>query len=360
MLHNTCRFPFDHKNCGRASIPLIGGVLVAATLALVVWVTNSDDHPIPDSTTVTESVEPTTPVTEQPASSDIVPVVAMSDSSSQQAQESMSVSSPDTELSLSADAIAADQAGLSEQELMEIGTAGYSDGEFELLQQLIADNPVVLGQLMELYRANTDPDRAKRLAELLGRFDDPGITELGTELVFSGDPASQQFGLRLLGRQQQRSPEARKVVQQVLEVETDPGLLVSALNAVAVPSAVNTDERRQMLDQLTMLSEHTDPAVRSHSFTLIKNWSKNVNMNDTLLRGLADGDSGVRESATFALLNTRHTTDAVKYALLQRIEDSSETKRIREGALYALTRFNLTDEEKRRYGDAKRVVNRLR
>jgi len=83
-------------------------------------------------------------------------------------------------------------------------------------------------------------------------------------------------------------------------------------------------------------------------------------MNDVLLRGLADSDDRVRESATFALLSSRHRTPVVKSALLERIEDSHETKRIREGALIALQRFGLTESEKSRYAAARRVINSLR
>jgi len=243
VLRNSRSIPNHGLNYGRASIPLLGGMLVAVMLAVVFWVTQRPDlsRPIAENTAPVDTSVSVVTAADSPVASDTTLLAETSSATKDLSPElqaapvnlETSAVGAITAVSLSPEALAADAAGLSEDELTEIGTAAYSDAEFELLQELIDDNPVVLGQLLELYRANTDASRANRLAELLGRFDDSAITELGAELVFSGDPDSQKAGLRLLGRQQPRSAEAREVVRQVLDVETNPELLVSALNAVA-------------------------------------------------------------------------------------------------------------------------------
>jgi len=53
-------------------------------------------------------------------------------------------------------------------------------------------------ELLDEFRFNTDPERAKQLAALLGPYNDPEILQTASELVYSGDPVSKTAGLNLL------------------------------------------------------------------------------------------------------------------------------------------------------------------
>ncbi|MCB1756516.1 MAG: hypothetical protein KDJ38_13420 [Gammaproteobacteria bacterium] len=245
-------------------------------------------------------------------------------------------------------------------ELYEIGNQPINDDDFKRLTQLLKDKPIVLQQLALEFRANTDPEKTKRLAQLLGQFDDPLVTDVGVELVLSGHTESTKSGLALLGWQQPHNPRARQAVADLLSVETDPGLLVAGLNAMANPARTDEAEQRDLLDRFSRLAGNPDPLVRSHSMAVISSWARDTNVNHILLQGLDDSDAKVRETATFAVLKSRHLSDDLKFNLLAKIEDAEETKRTREAALYALQRFDLSEDEQRRYNEGRQAVNSLR
>ncbi len=245
-------------------------------------------------------------------------------------------------------------------ELSQIAAVPWTDAEFKRLSKLLKLNPEVVQQLALEYRINTDSDKMQRLAMLLGQFDNAIITDVGVELALSGDPGSQKSGLLLLGWQQPRNARARKTVADLISVESNPQVLVSALNAMAKPAHINRAEQMDLLDRFSRLANNTDPLVRSHSMTIISSWARDVNMNPVLLQGLDDKDPHVRETATFAFLKTRHLSDDVKYSLLAKSEDSNERKSTREAALYALKRFDLSADEKQRYDDSQAELRRIR
>lgn len=338
-----------------------------AVTAITVWtLTRTGVETSPDliddnivSGSAIAPAESSSPLVETSVATSEIPVVVSTQATtkepSSQSESVVTVESAKTD-SPAIDS-ASDDSGLSQDELTEIGTAAYSDGEFELLKQLIREQPIVLQQLLEEFRANTDPDRAGRLAELLGQFDDQSITDIGAEMAFSGELMSQKAGLELLGRQQSRSPAARAAVTQLLEVESNAEVLVPALNAIAKSSRVDVGEQQHILDQLSHLSAHDDPKVRSHSIALIKSWSRDVNMNAVLLQGLQDTNVRVRESAAFALVRTQYPTEDVKLSLLSRLEDLDEKKSIREAAFNALRRMKLTYDEQTRLDAALKLLN---
>lgn len=245
-------------------------------------------------------------------------------------------------------------------ELEKIGIEPWSDDQFHRLTRLLKEHPEVIDYLALVYRENTDRDAMRRLAQLLGQFDTPIITDVGIELALSGETKSQRTGLLLLGKQQARNPRARNAIADLMSVETKPNVLSSALNAMAKPAKINSAEQRDLLDRFTVLSENPDVTVRALSVSVIAAWSRDVDMTPVLVGALEDTDTRVRENAAFAFLKSRHLPEDAKFALFARVEDSTESKRTRQAALYALQRFTLSSDEQARYEDGKLTVQRAK
>lgn len=267
---------------------------------------------------------------------------------------------PPKALTRESDPVAESLAMAAGFELYQIGNTPINDTDFKRLTKLLKDKPDVMRQLTLEFRANTDPEKTKRLAQLLGQFDDPLVTDVGVELVMSGHVESQMSGLALLGWQQPHNQRARQAVADLLSIETDPKLLVAGLDAMANPARSDEAEQRDLLDRFSRLANNPDPAVRSHSMAVISSWARDTNVNHVLLQGLHDSDPMVRETATFAILKVRHLSDDLKYDLLAKIENPEESKRTREAALYALQRFDLSDDEQLRYAEGQRAIRSLR
>lgn len=244
--------------------------------------------------------------------------------------------------------------------LHDIGSTTWSDTEYAELTKLLKANPEIRKHLALEFRINTDPKKTKRLAAMLGQFDDEIITDVGLELALSGEQVSQKSGLSLLGKQQPHNIKARSAIVDILQVESTPEILVSALNAVAVPPKVNVTHQQELLTQFEKLSLNEDGRVRSHSMAMMARWAGKTDVNQYLLQGLNDNDPQVRKTAAYSLMKTRHLTNEVKLQLLTRTQDESEHKRTREAAMLALERFKLSDDEQQQLSKIRRNIQQHR
>jgi len=212
----------------------------------------------------------------------------------------------------------------------------------------------------EFLRLKRQLKRAKQLAALLGPYDDPAIVQTASELAYSGDLQSQIAGLNLLARVQPRNDEARNVAIDLLSSGSEPVLLVATMNVLATPARTATVDQRQLLnDNLSNLANHYDPKVRAQSLSLLGRWDKNSPVaRESLSRGLTDSDPAVRSGAAFAIKNIRNPDASMISGLLGIAENTEEKKSARYAALSALEKMQLTGTPLRRYGIAKRNVNR--
>ena len=235
-----------------------------------------------------------------------------------------------------------------------------SDEEINELRRLLRTDPALRLQLAEEFRYNTNPERAKQLAALLGLYNDPEIVQIAIELAYSGDPESQRAGLDLLSRLQPHNDAARDAAINLLSSESDSTMLVATMNVLATPSRTATPEQQQLLaDNLDNLSNHQDPKIRAHSIALMGRWDKNSDVSKAALtRGLTDTDPNVRSRATYAINNVQAPDENMINGLLAIAENATEKQTTRYAALDALSKMPLSGTAQRRYNAAKIYVSR--
>ncbi|MBX2836084.1 MAG: HEAT repeat domain-containing protein [Gammaproteobacteria bacterium] len=224
----------------------------------------------------------------------------------------------------------------------------WDDAEIERLTDLLNSDPAFAEAVMQEFRSEADPQRLKRLANLLGELDDPALVPLAEEMLYSGNVESQQAGFLLLNKVQSKDPAARDVAMRVLSGESDPGTLVSAINILARPADIDDEQRTDILNHITPLIGHDDPMVRRRSYSTLARISDPGEATDTLLAGLNDSDPKVRQSITYSFITNAVDDQAVIYTLLSVAENVQEAPITRQGALQALRQLTLsTDEEAR-------------
>lgn len=245
-------------------------------------------------------------------------------------------------------------------EASSVAIEPLSDAEFLRLEQQLKTDTALRLSLIEEFRYNTDPTRAKQLAALLGPYDDPEVMQAASELAYSGDPQSQIAGLDLLSRIQPRNGEARDIAIDLLSSGNDPALLVATMNVLATPARNVSDTQLQSLnDNLNNLSNHYDPNIRSQTLALMGRWDKNSHAaRNALSEGLNDSNPAVRSSATFAINNIRNPDDQMISSLLSIAENTNDKRSTRYAALRALGSMQLSSTQSRRYAIAKRNANR--
>ena len=234
---------------------------------------------------------------------------------------------------------------VSDTDVTTVAVGTLSDGDFNNLVADLALDPTLLPKLLDEYRANTDPDRARRMAQVLKSRQDPRITALGQEMVYSGDPQSQQAGFALLAGQQGNDPQALETVVEMIEIEANPEVLRSAMGALSVPGKTQDEQQERVLDQFSTKSQHDDPMVRRLSLSLMSRWEGDRDMNDHYIAGLADADERVRTGALFSLKASDYRSEAAKQALIDVAQDTSAGRLLRLNAVSALKRYDLSEQE---------------
>ncbi len=233
-----------------------------------------------------------------------------------------------------------------------IGLAPLSDEEYSALQSQLHNDSGLLLSLLEEFRYNTNPRRALQLAALLGEHNRSEVIDVAAELAFSGDPTSQTMGLDLLSRLQPNNDRARDIAIELLGSETNPELLVSTLNVLATPARKASEAQRQsLMENITLLSTHSDHNVRSHSVALIGRWNRDSGI-ETLKTALNDSHPQVRARATSALRGISNPDHELINGLLMIAENTEELKTTRQSALYSLQKMSLSGGAQIRYDQA--------
>lgn len=233
-------------------------------------------------------------------------------------------------------------------DLASLGREPLSDDDFERLAARLARDPALLQALVDEARSETDPVRLERLLRLLGDVDDPAVAALAAELVYSGDATSRELGLDLLKRVRPGDADAQAVVSGLLSTETEGRVLVPALTALARPGNTPPSGRAALAGQVALLTEHADPAVRRTSVDILSRWSDDGTWTPQLVSALSDTDAGVRRAAAFAFVGYPDESEPVRRGLFDVADDASADEGTRRGALLALTRMALGDDERAR------------
>jgi len=196
-----------------------------------------------------------------------------------------------------------------------------------------------------------------RLTQLLGRFDSARVADVASEIAVSGDTPNRLAALDLLRQVHASNPEAREVILDIIDTDIDTQVLSSALNAIASPTVVSTDHRQRILSGAADLSSHQDAIVRARSFSVLADWTDTDQLTPRILEGLNDPDPRVRQSVTYSLVDYNYTDGAVKRELIRVADNSAESVRTRRGALQALSRISLTDDERAQLRAINSTVN---
>ncbi len=250
----------------------------------------------------------------------------------------------------------AEIAGVS---IYDVGRDNWlSDEQFEEMQAQLAANPELLQALLDQVRTETDPERLKRLTQLIGKLDDTLVTEAAREMLYSGNPDAQLAALDMLRQTQGGNSTARDVLVDVIGVEQDPRVLNVALNAFATPGAISGAQRQGILDNVSNLATHYDANIRARSYSLLATYTDSAAMTPTILQGLNDPDPKVRGKVAHSLLGYNYPDDSVREELIRVAENSNEQKSTRQASLQALGRMSLTEEQRARLRLANEDVSR--
>jgi len=247
---------------------------------------------------------------------------------------------------------------LASIDVSALGRRDFTDDAFNALVERLRKDPGLLQSLLDEFRQETDPERLRRLSQLLGEVGGSDVTTVASELVFSGDPGSRAIGLELLKHVQPGNADAREIVSGILATEIEASTLVDTLNAISTPGAVDADARAGLSEQVALLASHSDPAVRRSSLDILSRWSDDPRHTPVLLNGLTDTDSSVRETAAYSLVGHEDSSDEVIQDLLFVVNNEQEAEQTRRGAILALRGMPLSDTQRQQLVTVEKRLDR--
>jgi hypothetical protein len=212
------------------------------------------------------------------------------------------------------------------------------------LRKLAQADPTVRRSLIGFYdTARTAQERALVKATL-ATVQTPDIVFFANRLVNSSNVADRLFGFEMLQGLAPDTPETRALVTRTLVGEQAPEVVLVAL-ATLRSGAAAPDETAQVVAQLTNLSQHADPAVRSRSIAQLALWDKSGESGERLTQALTDDVPEVRQAAIFAIAQASVRPSGAKDKLLALAGNIQESRDVRGSALQALERYPFSREE---------------
>lgn len=223
------------------------------------------------------------------------------------------------------------------------------------LRKLAKADPVALRNLLSRYSAGQAPQERALLKSVLATVPAPDVIAFSTRLASSSNAAERKFGFELLQSVAPDAAETRSLVKRTLASEQSSDVLLQAL-ATLQSSVADPEESQAIVAQLSTLSQHADPAVRSMSIERLGAWDKSGDGAQRLAQALTDRAPEVRQAAIFAIAQAGVRSEPAKTALIELVNNAQESRDLRGSALQALERFALSREEYARLAPARAQV----
>lgn len=230
--------------------------------------------------------------------------------------------------------------------MQALASGGGYDAE-DALRRLAQGDPAARRKLMARYDNAQTPQAQQAnalLKSVLSTVPTPDVIFFANRLAGSSNAHDRKTGFEMLRSLAPDAPETRALVRRTLASEQSPELLAGAL-ATLQSGAADPEEAAQMVAQLTSLSQHADPAVRSASIRQLGQWDKTGESEARLAQALADGTPEVRQAAIFAIAQAGVRSPGAKAALLALAGNPQESRELRGSAAQVLERFALSKEE---------------
>jgi len=242
----------------------------------------------------------------------------------------------------------------------EVGVEDISEEEFIELVDRLRNDPVLLADLLNELRAETDPARLERLTIMLGATGSVDVLPAAEELIYSSSSVARETGLDLLSRVAPQNPAAYDIANSILSSEAEPEVLVSTMNVLALPENAGPEARATAISQIMPLANNESAAVRRHSVSILVRLTNDETLSPVLFNALSDSDASVREAAAYAYARYPYQTSQAVERLMDIIEDPSEERGVRQGAVLALSNMSPDEAMSERIEAAKKQMREAR
>lgn len=224
------------------------------------------------------------------------------------------------------------------------GATGTPPNDSERMIQRARRDPAYLRELLRDYSFETELDKRGALLAVLQAVANDEVLRMARQLADSGDPESRRNGLDLLKAFSLDQPQVRELLSRQLQAERDPAMLKNLVDMLA-PTVVASEDAAPLLERLSELRQHPDPAVRASAVVQSVQWNKHAGNEEILQRAMLDPDLSVRQAAIAGINASSTRSDRLKDSLLALAADPQTDAETRNSAVFALQNFAMNRGE---------------
>ncbi|UOF14079.1 HEAT repeat domain-containing protein [Lysobacter capsici] len=224
------------------------------------------------------------------------------------------------------------------------GATGTPPNDSERMIQRARRDPAYLRELLRDYSFETELDKRGALLAVLQAVANDEVLRMARQLADSGDPESRRNGLDLLKAFSLDQPQVRELLSRQLQAERDPAMLKQLVDMLA-PTVVASEDAAPLLERLSELRQHPDPAVRASAVVQSVQWNKHAGNEEILQRAMLDPDLSVRQAAIAGINASSTRSDRLKDSLLALAADPQTDAETRNSAVFALQNFAMNRGE---------------
>ncbi|WP_046657896.1 HEAT repeat domain-containing protein [Lysobacter capsici] len=221
---------------------------------------------------------------------------------------------------------------------------GTPPNDSERMIQRARRDPAYLRELLRDYSFETELDKRGALLAVLQAVANDEVLRMARQLADNGDPESRRNGLDLLKAFSLDQPQVRELLSRQLQAERDPAMLKNLVDMLA-PTVVASEDAAPLLERLSELRQHPDPAVRASAVVQSVQWNKHAGNEEILQRAMLDPDLSVRQAAIAGINASSTRSDRLKDSLLALAADPQTDAETRNSAVFALQNFAMNRGE---------------
>ncbi|MDC8011222.1 hypothetical protein [Tahibacter soli] len=226
----------------------------------------------------------------------------------------------------------------------------------ENLQNRARTDPEYLASLLARLSTETELDARGALLAILAGAPNAQLLAYARAQLDGADAQARRNGLDLLKMFPMNDADARDLVTQRLERESDPAALKSLIEALT-PSLVAEEDAAPVIARLADLSRHADADVRAQAVLQYAQWDNATNTEVALHRALNDPALAVRRAAIAGAIGSSAQSARMKLALIDIATDPAYDDADRASALFALQRYPLNRAEHALYAQSQAALD---
>lgn len=215
----------------------------------------------------------------------------------------------------------------------------------EIVISALDKDPELRKAMLSDYFKSKDSTVEMKLRFVLSESQSADVINQAKDFLAKGTTEQKSKALGLIASIQDRIPEARAQVLQMLDHETDPNMLSKAIAAARPVGFREPQQTAQLIQRLHELKESEDSRISGAALITLAEWQGTASVEPEIIQNLRSQDMDQISVSMQILASSQFQSEGLKQQLLKVVERPDMAEPMRENALNLLRTYNLTQDD---------------